>query len=125
VKNFLVILLIFLSSAQGTALAGFINPLETTLEITYKEQPKSFLKRQITDYSVWEWLYLGQNSLIASISQTKNTYFRHFFMADSIDMVKLTLEAGVFTGSKKSSIEQKAGDLLQWLPPSSELINYW
>ena len=46
-------------------------------------------------------------------------------MADSIDMVKLTLEAGVFTGSEKPSIKQKAGDLLQWLPPSSELINYW
>jgi len=124
-KCVLIVLLVLLSGLQETALAGFINPLETTLEISYKAPPKSFLKRQITDYSVWEWLYLGQNSLITSISQTKNTYFRHFFMADSIDMVKLTLEAGVFTGSKKSSTQQQAGDLLQWLPPSSELINYW
>ena len=104
--------------------AGLIYPLETG----FSSQPivkDNQLAEKIIDYSAWKWLYLTENPPVQTPADADAYYFKRFFIEPHFDIIEITFQAGIFTGALTKSALQKKADYLQWLAPSTDIINYW
>ncbi len=118
-------LFLFFALLSTSVSAGFITPIETGIRVSSDISEKKPAYTDIHHYDIWQWLHATTNDKIMSESQAKIYYINKFFINDIFDIIKLTFEAGVYTASLIPNEDDEDKDMLQWLKPSPEIINYW
>ena len=107
------------------AFSGFISPIETDIRVATEIFEKKPAYIDIQHYNIWQWLHATTNDKIMSESQAQIYYINKFFINDIFDIIKLTFKAGVYTAKLVPDEADEKKNLLQWLKPSPEIINYW
>ena len=117
--RFIFFYLLLLNSLQ----AGLITPIAIQGHLV--EVEKEILYTDIHDYDVWQWLHAANYERLSSDEEAKRYYITRFFIEDTFDVIKITFDAGVFTAAFTPSKEDEEKELLQWLKPATEIINFW